>query len=316
LRRAVAREVVVKVLVDDIGSRYDLPSIMGPLRRAGIPVARFLPTLAPGWIPYMNLRNHRKILVVDGRVGFTGGMNIIEDYFHRLSPSLPKRDLHFRIEGPVVAHLAETFVDDWAFCTGEVLSGDDWFPVVDAKGDVLARAIADGPDEDLGRLHLSILGAVASARSSITIVTPYFLPDVALISALNVAAMRNVRVDVLIPAENNLRLVQWASTAMLWQILERGCHVWASPPPFDHSKLIIVDGAYAMFGSANWDARSLRLNFELNVECYGQAVAASLEEIARERISRARPIRLDDVDGRSLPIKLRDGVARLMTPYL
>ncbi len=117
-----------------------------------------------------------------------------------------------------------------------------------------------------------------------------------MISALNVAAMRSIRVNVLLPEQNNLRLVQWASTAMLWQILERGCCVWASPPPFDHTKLMIVDGVWAMFGSANWDPRSLRLNFELNVECYGSALAASLEEIARERISQARPISLEDVD--------------------
>jgi cardiolipin synthase len=272
LRRAVARGVMVRVLVDDIGSRYDLPSIIGPLRRAGVPVARFLPTLAPGWMPYLNLRNHRKILVVDDRLGFTGGLNIAADYFHRLGPRWPKRDLHFRIEGPVVAHLRETFSDDWAFCTGELLSGADWFPPLDGAGDILARGIADGPDDDLGRLHLTFLGALAGARSSVTVVTPYFLPDLALISAPNVAAMRGIRVDILLPEKNNLRMVQWASTAALWQVLERGCRVWASAPPFDHTKLLIVDGIWAMVGSVNWDARSLRLNFEFNVECYGRGL--------------------------------------------
>lgn len=316
LRRAVARGVKVRVLVDDIGSRYDLPSIFGPLRRAGVPVARFLPTLAPGWMPYLNLRNHRKILVVDGRIGFTGGLNIKADYFHWLGPKRPKRDLHFRIEGPVVAHLRETFADDWAFSTGEFLSGSDWAPPLAAAGEVLARGIADGPDEDLGRLQLTLLGALADARFSVTVVTPYFLPDLSLISALNVAAMRGIQVDILLPEENNLRMVQWASTALLWQVLERGCRVWASPPPFDHTKLLIVDGSWAMVGSANWDARSLRLNFEFNVECYGRDLAASLENLARERIARATPIRLEDVDGRALPIRLRDGAARLLSPYL
>lgn len=316
LRRAVARGVAVRILVDDIGARYDLPSIVGPLRRAGIPVARFLPTLAPGWMPYLNLRNHRKILVVDGRLGFTGGMNITEDYDHRLSPRSPKRDMHFRIEGPVVAHLQETFVEDWAFCTGESLSGDDWFPPLEAAGGVMARGIADGPDEDLGRLHLTKLGALADARTSVTVVTPYFVPDLALISALNVAAMRGIRVDILLPESNNLRMVKWASTALLWQVLERGCRVWESPGAFDHTKLLIVDGVWALVGSANWDARSLRLNFEFDVECYGAEIAGQLERLARERIDRARPIRLEDVDGRSLPIKLRDGTARLLTPYL
>jgi cardiolipin synthase len=316
LSRAVARGLMVRVLVDDIGSRYDLPSIVGPLRRAGVPVARFLPTFAPGWMPYLNLRNHRKILVVDGRLGFTGGLNIAADYIHRLRPKWPKRDLHFRVEGPVVAHLRETFADDWAFCTGESLSGEGWFPPLEATGDTLARGIADGPDEDLGRLHLTLLGALAGSRSSITVVTPYFVPDLALISTLNVAAMSGIRVDILLPEVNNLRMVQWASTALLWQVLERGCRVWASPPPFDHTKLLIVDGTWAMVGSANWDARSLRLNFEFNVECYGRELAGSLEDLARERIRRARPISLEDVDGRALPIKLRDGLARLLMPYL
>jgi len=103
---------------------------------------------------------------------------------------------------------------------------------------------------------------------------------------------------------------------LLWQVLERGCRVWASPPPFDHTKLLIVDGIWAMVGSANWDARSLRLNFEFDVECYGRGLASSLEDLARERICRARPISLEDVDGRALPTKLRDGVARLLTPFL
>lgn len=316
LRDAVARGVAVRILIDDIGSRYEWSSITRSLRRAGVPVARFMPTLAPGWMPYMNLRNHRKILVVDGRLGFTGGMNIKEDYDQRLQPRLPKRDLHFRVEGPVVAHLRETFADDWAFCTREVLSGDDWFPALETAGDVLARGIADGPDEDLGRLQLTLLGALAGARSSVTVVTPYFVPDLALVSALNVAAMRGIQVDIVLPEVNNMRLVKWASTAMLWQVLEWGCRVWAVPPPFDHTKLMIVDGLWTLLGSANWDARSLRLNFEFDVECYEAGLASTLEGLARERIQRARPIRLDEVDGRALPTRLRDGVARLLMPYL
>jgi cardiolipin synthase len=150
----------------------------------------------------------------------------------------------------------------------------------------------------------------------VRIVTPYFLPDNGLIASFNVAALRGVAVDILLPRENNLRLVQWASAALLWQVLEHGCRVWSTPPPFDHTKLVLVDGAWALLGSANWDPRSLRLNFELDLECYDRALAASLEELVQSKLKQARPVTLEDVDGRPLAVKLRDGVTRLFSPYL
>ena len=119
----------------------------------------------------------------------------------------------------------------------------------------------------------TLLAALAEAQTSVQILTPYFLPDNALITALNLAALRGVRVDIILPAKNNLPFVHWASRALWWQVLERGCRIWLTPPPFDHSKLMIVDGHWVLLGSANWDARSLRLNFELNVECYGREFA-------------------------------------------
>jgi cardiolipin synthase A/B len=316
-RRASTRRVEIRVLIDDLGARYSRPSMVGPLRQAGARVARFLPKLAPAWFRFANLRNHRKIMVVDGRIGFTGAMNIREGCLLELRPRRPLQDLHFRVEGPAVAHLQETLADDWSFATGEVLQGERWFPRLEAAGETLARGITDGPDEDFERLRLTLLGAVASARSSIMVVTPYFLPDSALVIALNVAAMRGVEVDILLPAENNLLVVQWASTAQLWQVLERGCRVWLTLPPFDHTKLMVVDGAWVLLGSSNWDPRSLRLNFEFDLECYDRGLAGSLQQRLRdERLRHARRVTLADVDGRSLPVKLRDGVARLLSPYL
>ncbi|WP_435005459.1 phospholipase D-like domain-containing protein [Tundrisphaera lichenicola] len=316
LGRAVDRGVAVRVLVDDLGSRYDWPSILGPLRQAGVPAAAFLPTLAPGWFPYLNLRNHRKLLVVDGQVGFTGGMNINESYSISLRPIRPTHDLHFRIRGPVVAELQQIFADDWAFCTGESLVGPNWFPPLDPAGSVLSRGIPDGPDNDMDHLLIAILGALACARSSVSIVTPYFLPELVLISALTIAAMRGVRVDIILPRENNQPVVKWASTGILAQVLERGCRVWYSPPPFDHSKLMIVDEVWVFFGSGNWDPRSFRLNFEFNLECYSSQLAASLEKLVRAKIRQAEPITLESINRRSMPVKLRDGIARLFSPCL
>jgi cardiolipin synthase len=316
LRRAVGRGVDVRVLLDGIGAAYSWPSMARPLRRAGVRVALFLPGWLPRSFPYANLRNHRKILVVDGRSGFTGGMNIREGYCPELRPRHPIADLHFLVEGPVVAHLQEVFADDWAFCTGEGLLGKRWFPPLGPAGAVLGRGIPDGPDEDFEKLRLTLLGALACAQSSVRVVTPYFLPDASLIAALGVAALRGVEVDILLPSRNNLRLVQWASAALLWQVLERGCRVWLSPPPFDHAKLLLVDGAWALLGSSNWDPRSLRLNFEFNLECYDRDLGGVLEAVVRDRLRRARPLTLAEVDGRGLPVKLRDGFARLLSPYL
>jgi len=208
------------------------------------------------------------------------------------------------------------FADDWLYATGESLRGEKWFPQLDSVGPIITRAISDGPDEDLDKLRWTILAAVAAARESIRIVTQYFLPEPSLISALNVAAMRGVAVDILLPGKNNLPFVHWASRAHWWQVLERGCRIWLAPPPFDHTKLLVVDDCWSLVGSANWDPRSLRLNFEFNVECYDAALARTLGALFAAKLKSARRITLEEVDGRSLPVRLRDGAARLLTPFL
>ena len=229
--------------------------------------------------------------------------------------------MHFELRGPVVAQLLEVFVEDWAFASGEELTGAAWDQELDpAAGPpeaMLARGIRFGPDDpDIGRIKLVIVGALAAAQESVRIMTPYFLPDDAVCQALDVAAMRGVKVEIVLPEENNLALVSWASTAMLWQVLGRGCTVWMSPPPFDHSKLMVVDRAWAMVGSGNWDERSMRLNFEFNVEIHDRGLAGRLDDLIAERIGASRRKTLEEVDARSLAVRLRDGVARLFSPYL
>ncbi len=316
LARAVKRGVEVRILIDDVGARYSRPTIIRRLRAAGVPTESFLPTRVPRLFHYANLRNHRKILVVDGQLGFTGGINIREGHWLAQQPQVPVQDIHFRVAGPVVSHLQQTFANDWAFANGECLEGPRWFPPLPPAGAVMARGIAHGPDEDFERLTLTIVGAVATANSTVHIVTPYFLPEATLIAALKVAAMRGVQVHVVLPEHSNIRVMQWATQAMLWQILERGCHVWRVPAPFDHSKLFLVDGVWSLFGSTNWDPRSLRLNFEFNVECYDLELAARLTRLVEQKIARARPVTFEEVESRSIPIRLRDGTARLWAPYL
>jgi cardiolipin synthase len=176
--------------------------------------------------------------------------------------------------------------------------------------------VPEGPDEDSDHLRLTILGAISVAQQSVTVFTPYFLPDAPIIKALNVAALRGVSVRIVLPEENNIKLVQWAATAQLWQVLQRGCRVFYSPPPFDHTKLMLVDNGWSLVGSTNWDPRSLRLNFEFNVECYSMELNRELTEFTEAKIAMAREITLEEVDARSITIRLRDGVARLFSPYL
>ena len=310
------RGVTVRVLIDDAGARYSSPPIDIALRKHGVVVARFLRAWMPWRMPYLNLRNHRKILVVDGRVGFTGGMNIRHGCCLAESPKRPVRDLHFRLRGPVVAQLMEVFAEDWEFSTREALSGELWFPELAPVGGTLARGIPDGPDEDLHTLRWTLLGAIGRAKRSIQIVTPYFLPDEPIVTALSVAALRGVRVDIVLPERGNLLPVQWAMWAELWKVLEHGCNVWLTPPPFDHSKLFVVDALWALIGSANWDPRSLRLNFELDVECYDRELSAALSALVDVRVAAARRLERDELVDLPMPARLRNGVARLFTPYL
>ncbi len=318
LARAVKRGVEVRVLIDAAGTRYSFPSITHRLKHANVKTARFLPAslFTPWRVTTVNLRNHRKAMIVDGRTAFTGGMNIRHGNVLADHPKSPVQDLHFLATGPVVAQLQEAFASDWAFTTGETLDGNKWFPDLQETGSVVARSITDGPDADFETARWTILAALAEAQTSVQIVTPYFLPDSGLITALNLAALRGVRVDIILPGVSNLRYVDWASHALWWQVLERGCRIWLTPPPFDHSKLMIVDGHWVMLGSANWDARSLRLNFELNVEAYGREFANEMSRIITIKLHGAREVTLAEMDARSYPAKIRDSIARLFSPYL
>lgn len=313
LALAVQRGVAVRVLIDAVGVRYHFPSVYRILKRRGVPVALFIPI---HHISVFNLRTHRKICVIDGVIGFTGGMNIRVNHVLSAPSSMPTADVHFRLEGPVVGQLQEVFAEDWLFSTGESLQGDRWFRPLQPCGDVICRGIADGPDENNHALAWALQAAISSAKKRVRIVTPYFIPDMALATALGVAATRGIEVDIIIPARSNLRLVQWASVAQLWQVVSFGCRVWVTPPPFDHAKLMTVDGRWSLIGSTNWDPRSLRLNFEFNCEAYDAHFTARLDALIEDRLARARRLNLDELQARSLPVRVRDGLARLFSPYL
>lgn len=318
LAAACRRGVVVRVLIDAVGLRY---SWFNPVDRqlslAGVRVERFLPPRFLPWHwPYANLRNHRKILVVDGNLGFTGGMNIRAGYLRPLRHPEAIIDLHFQLEGPAVGQMQRSFQEDWLFVSGEVLVGPEWFPRIEAAGETLARGISDGPDEDFDRLYWVYLAGIQGAQRCIHILTPYFLPEPEIVCALNGAAMRGVDVNIILPEHSNLPPVDWATSGILEDLLAHGCRVWLTPPPFDHGKLFLVDDAWSLIGSGNWDPRSLKLNFEFAVECYDPALGRRFRYVVGDRLTNARQLSLDELRARPLAVRVRDGLAGLFTPYL
>jgi cardiolipin synthase len=314
LVRAQRRNVEVRVLIDGVGGGYFWSATYFKLRRAGVPVERFLHSPLPWRMPFLNLRAHKKLLGVDGRVAFIGGLNIGVENLIRSQPLHPVLDTHFSLEGPVVAQITRTFAEDWFFTSGERLAGERWFPTLTPAGDSVARAVTSGPDQDLEKIELMILQAVGAARSSVKVMTPYFLPDDRIITALALASMRGVPVDVILPANSNHPTLDWGARAHIGPLLVAECRIWTHGAPFDHSKLMTVDGRWCLVGSANWDMRSFRLNFELNVEIYDCAVASQLEQF----IAQKQEVRLnaESLKKSSLPIVLRNNAARLMLPYL
>jgi cardiolipin synthase len=314
LARAHRRKVEVRVVIDGVGGGYFWSTTYLKLRQAGVPVARFLHSPLPWRMPFLNLRSHKKLLGVDGRIAFVGGLNIGAENLLRTAPAHPVLDTHFSLEGPVVAQIIDTFADDWFFITGERLEGERWFPALAPVGESVARAVTSGPDQDLEKIELMILQAVGAARTSVKVMTPYFLPDDRLITVLALASMRGVQVDLVLPQSSNHPTLDWGARAHIGPLLAAQCRVWTHSAPFDHSKLMTVDGNWCLVGSANWDMRSFRLNFELNVEVYHSALVLQLEEF----ITHKQEVRLaaDALEKVSLPIKLRNNAARLMLPYL
>lgn len=315
LGEAQARGVAVRVLLDGVGSNYIRSGALRRLELVGVPVARFLHTWIPWRMPFLNMRNHRKLLIVDGFVGFAGGLNIGAEYSRSLTPEDFVEDLHFRIEGPVVRQMMDAFVRDWAFTTDEMLDAEIWWPALAADGSVFARGIRSGPDADIYKLEAILGAALNQAQHRIRIVTPYFLPDQRLQFAIAQAVLRGVQVDILVPEHCDYRFLDWALRAHLRFFQHIPANFYFTPVPFDHAKLVTMDGEWCLIGSSNWDARSFRLNFEFDLECYDGGLPAALDRWIDKKISGARKL---DAASLTAPVwqRLRDGAMRLLLPYL
>ena len=312
------RGVAVRVLIDSVGSGYFWSGTLSALKADGVPAARFLHTWLPWRMPFLNMRNHKKLLIVDGRIGFTGGLNIGAGNSRRL---VRKRneyvdDVQVRVEGPVVRQLLQTFAQDWSFTTDEDLTGETWWPRFMTVGQVFARGIHSGPDADIYKLETILGAALAQARHRVRIVTPYFLPNQRMQFAIVQAGLRGVEVEILIPERSDHVLMDRAMRAHLRFFEDVPAAVYFTPAPFNHAKLMTVDGEWCLTGSSNWDTRSFRLNFEFDLECYDRALTADIDAVIDRKIAQCRKMDLATLAAASPAVRLRDAAIRLLLPYL
>ena len=316
LTNAKNRGVKIYVLIDGIGELYSFRKVRRKLLKHDIKVLRFLP---PRLIPLnfsINLRNHRKILVIDGEISFIGGMNISQDYYLNDGKAMSSlKDIHFRVTGPIVNQLQNVFESDWQFAGGKINNNLNNV-AVNSSTSIVCRTVLDGPGENLDHLSIILLSAINSAKNSIILMTPYFLPSREIIAALQIASFRGVNTIIILPERSNLSYVHWATRHMLWELLEQGVNVFYQPGPFSHSKLFVIDKLYSLIGSANIDPRSLRLNYEVGLEVYDAEFATELSNYAQNILQSCRNVTLEEVDNRAITIKVRDGIAWLFSPYL
>lgn len=317
-KAAKERGVDVRILLDGLGGIAYPPSVISRLRRARLPYEEFNPiTLLPPSL-HLNMRNHRKVLVVDGEVAFTGGQNISDRHLVNDTRNHNRtRDLHFRLTGKIVDDFERSFLKDWNHAAGIELQ-EPFTPVHKHNPDatIWTRLIPDGPNDDLDKLTELLVGVMSTAKKRLWIMTPYFLPSFDLVGAMIAAELRGVDVKILLPEKTNIHLAHWAAMHNLRHILDRDLKVYLQPAPFVHTKAILIDDYYSLVGSANLDPRSLRLNFEIVVEVFNKPFAQELGDYFEQNLANAT--RLDEEQLLSMPAweRTRNALAWLFSPYL
>lgn len=316
LKQAVKNGAKVKMLIDGVGLNYSKPTIAAAVKKIkGVEFAVFLPSKSPVNLPFVNLRNHRKMLIVDGKEAFFGGMNVAEGNLVAAQPKEPICDVTFRVRGPVVDQMSRVFEEDWIFAGKKHFIPASFRVKGRLPGRIPARIIPDGPDSDFGKIEMMVLGALSCAQKKVQIVTPYFLPEANILSALETAAMRGVDVEIVLPSKSNIFGMDRAMRANFAPLLARGIKIYRTRPPFDHSKIMLVDGIWLFFGSANWDVRSFKLNFECNLECLDEKLGAQTAQIIAHKKSNARQEKYADHAHPPIIQKLLDNAFKLLTPY-
>ncbi|PIC86434.1 cardiolipin synthase [Sporosarcina sp. P20a] len=310
--------VKVRMLFDDIGSRGLHVKNFHELIDSGGEVAAFFPALLPLINPRLNYRNHRKIVIIDGRIGYIGGFNVGDEYLGLSKKFGYWRDTHLRIEGSAVHPLQTRFILDWnqASPKTNLQYNERFFPAIPRKGDVGLQIVSSGPDSEWEDIKDGYLKMIFQAKDYIYIQTPYFIPDTSMLDALRIACLSGVDVRIMIPNKPDHMFVYWATYSNVGILLKAGARIYIYENGFIHAKQIVVDDQVSSVGTANIDVRSFRLNFEVNAFIYDRKKSHELAEIFEEDIQNSTELTLDAYLGRERLIKLKESISRLLSPIL
>jgi len=315
LMRKASEGVKVRVLVDGLGNR-SLEKRFGELRKAGVEMAGFYPVRFPFLSRRLNLRNHRKIVVIDGLIGFLGGLNVGDEYLSRNKEIGFWRDTFLKLEGDSVNFLQTVFLNDWNVGTHEDISGPLYYPHPPQLGNQLTQIAATGPDSDWGSMLQIFFVALTNAEKTIYIETPYFIPDEGSVMALKTAALSGLDVRIILQGVPDHRLTYWASLSYVEELLESGVRIYRYTKGILHAKVLILDQAIGVVGSTNFDIRSFSLNFEISAFIYNCQFAQRLEQDFQQDLLDSEEMLLEEYKLRSLSNRIKESSARLFSPLL
>ncbi len=308
--------VEVRLIYDDVGSWGLGRKFVGRLREAGVEVECFMPVAFPWLTSRVNYRNHRKILVVDGKIGFTGGINIAQRYVTGTKMGA-WRDTHLRIEGEAAGMLQIVFIADWYFVSGRTLNDyDRYLPETDVEQQTMIQIAASGPDSDWASIMQAFFSAITHAKHHIYISSPYFLPNEAILTALKVAALSGIDVRIMIPSRSDSKIVYWASRSYIGELIDADVKVYLYRRGFNHSKLIMIDGQFSSVGTANMDIRSFEDNFEVSALLYDKGIAERLEADFMRDLEQSRLVTREYWETRPLVHNVYEAFSRLFSPLL
>ena len=316
LREKVKEGVEVRIIFDDVGSWGLKKSYIKKLRSYGIKVESFMPVIFPRFTSRINHRNHRKIIVVDGIIGFTGGINIADRYIKGTKKLGKWRDTHMKLKGGAVLSLETIFIEDWCFCSKEYLNDLDYFSAVTCYGSSGVQIASSGPDSDWASIMQAFFITITSAHDHIYISTPYFIPNNAILTALKVASMSGVDVKIIIPEKADAKLTYWATRSYISELLDASIEVYRFKAGFNHSKIMMVDSSFSTIGTVNMDIRSFEANFEVTAMIYDKDKTMELESEFIKDLANSELITREMWDKNKKIDNLYEGLARLMSPLL
>jgi len=315
LEQKLSEGVQVWFLYDDVGS-VGLPrAYLTELAKAGARVSSFGDGNIRRRRFQINFRNHRKLLVCDGKIGFVGGINLGDEYLGTAIDQEPWRDTHCRIEGPAVTGLQLAWLEDWNWASNQ-FPDLDWAPKDKVRGDERVLVLPTGPADTWETCTLFFLNCINNAQSRIWIASPYFVPDVQIVNALQLAALRGVDVRIMIPEKSDSLLVRLAAYSYLVQASQAGIGIYRYQPGFMHQKVVLVDDHYAAVGTANLDNRSMRLNFEIIAIVTSEPFVSEVDTMLTDDLSQCRKMTEEDYEGRSIVFRLTCRAVRLLAPLL